>query len=377
VSEPEAVPVAGVDSLLVNLLWLRPGAVGGSEQYVVTLLEALADQGTLPTLVIAPAVRAAHRRLVERFPHQVVEVPASGLGRPRRVLAERRRFGPVRHGAVHHLGGTVAASSAVPVAVTIYDLQVLDHPEYFHPVKRRYLARALPRAVERADVVCVMSEFVADSLGRHLGVPRDRCRIVPPAVMAPDLASTVDSAPSSHRDGTPYLLYPAVTWPHKRHRFLVEVMERLGGTDVRLVLTGGEGPAHGELMGAVAGSPARDRIDHLGRVGPEELDGLYRGALALVFPSAYEGFGQPVVEAMARGCPVLAGRHAAVPGVVGDAGVLLPDDPDAWAAAIVELGGARREELVTRGRVRASAFGPSTAAAAQTDVYRELLTTRS
>jgi glycosyltransferase involved in cell wall biosynthesis len=352
------------DEVLLNLLWLRPGLVGGTERYVTELLGALAPALGV-RLVVRPEMLEHHGALVGRFAHEVRE---PRWGRPGRVWAERRRFAEAAV-AVHHLGGTVAARSASPTAVTIYDLQVFDHPEFFHPLKRRYLLRMVPNAVERADLICVMSDYVADSLGRHLGVDRERCRVVPPAISAPPVpAETSEPAVASR----PYVLFPAMTWPHKRHRFLVEVVEKL--PDVDLVLTGGEGPAHAEVMSAVSSSAASSRIRHLRRVPAETLAQLYRGALVVAFPSAYEGFGQPVLEAMAHGCPVLTSEHAALPEAAGDAALVLADDVQLWVEAIETLqsDGAHRAELIGRGITRAASFTPAAAAAAQLAVYDEL-----
>lgn len=354
------------DDVLLNLLWLRPGLVGGTERYVTSLLEAIDGETAGLRLLVGTDLLTRHRLLIERFAHEVHD---TRWGRPGRVGAERRLFRRTEAAGVHHLGGTVAAGSAVPTAVTIYDLQVFDHPDYFHPLKRRYLGWAIPRAVERADLICVMSEFVAESLGVRLGVARERCRVVPPAIAH---VPAVGSSVAAQARARPYLLFPAMTWPHKRHRFLIEVIEKL--TDLDLVFTGAEGPVHQEVMAAAAASSAAGRIHHLGRVSSQELSDLYSGARAVVFPSEYEGFGQPVLEAMAHGCPVVTSAHAALREAAGDAGIVLPDDPEAWAEAILSLESDtdRRRELVDRGIDRAATFSPASAASAQLGVYDEL-----
>ena len=351
----------------LNLLWLRPGSVGGTESYVIGLLDAIAERGVSLRLVATRSLVAAHPHLAAHHRIEEVDPPGRGrLGRAGRVWCERRRFGASAQRAIHHLGGTIAAEASVEQVLTIYDVQVLDHPEFFTPLKRRYLRRALPNAVSRANTICVMSEFVAESLGRHLGVERDRCRIVPPAVAAPS------SAVPGTDDGDPYLLYPAVTWPHKRHEFLVDVMEALGDTRTRLVMTGGPGPGDARLREAVERSSVAHRVEHRGLVSHDELRSLYARAAALVFPSVYEGFGQPLAEAMAAGCPVIAGAHGAIPEVLGDAGLLVADEPTEWAAAVEHAVGPQREALVRAGRDRARAFSPAAAAAAQLAVYAEL-----
>ena len=353
--------MTGPDRLVLDLLWLRPGRVGGTETYVVSLLDALAAAGHRLDVVVTSPLLAAHPHLAEQHSCEVGGTPG---GRTGRVVRSKRRFRAASTELVHHLGGTVASPHRT--LVTIYDVQVLEHPEWFHPVKRRYLERALPAAVDRADRVCVMSGFVARSLQEHLDVDPSKIRVVPPSVAAPD----PDDVGESGLEGR-FVLYPALTWPHKRHRHLLDVLPLLDD-DISIVCTGAPGPAHAAFLAQVDESPLGHRVMHLGRVSPARLAGLYRDATALVFPSVYEGFGQPLLEAMSAGCPVVASNRAAIPEVVAGAGLVVPDDPAAWAAAIDAAGGAEREALAAAGRARAAEFTPSASAVAQIEVYREL-----
>ena len=147
----------------------------------------------------------------------------------------------------------------------------------------------------------------------------------------------------------PFLLYPARPWPHKNHARLLEAFAALRETRprLRLVLTGG---GHERL------DPLPEGVESRGVVSAAELASLYRRAACLVFPSLYEGFGLPPVEAMACGCPVAASHAGALPEVCGDAAVLFdPTDVDAIAAAILQVD-ERREELSERGLAHAARF---------------------
>ena len=131
---------------------------------------------------------------------------------------------------------------------------------------------------------------------------------------------------------------------------------------------------HTEVLAAMKQSSAADRIVHLGMVADQQLNSLYHQALCLVYPSRYEGFGQPIIEAMARGCPVIAGQYGAIPETVGDGGVTLPLDLDAWSDAIQEmLNLEHRAELINSGFRRAMDFSSQHSSTAQIAVYRELL----
>ena len=387
----------------LNLTWLVPGVVGGSEDYVVGLLGALAadtgarspDQPTplagraRPVLFVNGSFAPAHPDLVAAF--EVVTAPVSGASKALRVAADNtwlpRALGRSRLDAVHHLGGVVPFVGARRRAerarlVCVHDLQPLDLPENFGLVKRRFEAVAIPWSVRHADVVTTLGPWVAEGVADRFGVAPDRFALVPPgatrpgatrpgaprpgaALPAPDpgeraLAdrAVLDSLGVGDR---PYFVYPAITYPHKNHAVLVAALARLADThpDAALVLCGGTAGAEEALAAAVAVSGVGERVVRPGRVSGDDLVALYRGASAMVFPSRYEGFGLPVLEAMQLGCPVIVADACALPGVVAGAGVVVPaDDPDAWAAAMADLldDPARRERLVAAGAERAAAF---------------------
>ena len=358
-----------MSDVTINLLWLRPGAVGGSEKYVTQLLKSLSQVKDRPSIevVVSPETRKAHPFLAHCF---AVDEQKVRWGRIGRILQERRLFGAnLARPLVHHAGGTIPiAKPEMKSVVTIYDIQYRDFPENFSPVKRIFLDNVIPRSLEVADLVCVPSEFCANSLNRHFAFPKERCRIVPPPFEA-HIGQGSESAESTLGK---FMLYPAVTWPHKSHKFLIELAERMA--DVRLIFTGARGPSHDEVLAAMKQSSAADRIVHLGVVADQQLDALYRQALCLVFPSRYEGFGQPIIEAMVRGCPVVASQDGAIPETVGSGGLTLPRDVDAWTNSVQQLlDPERRAGLIESGLRRAMDFSSQRSAAAQLGVYRELL----
>jgi alpha-1,3-rhamnosyl/mannosyltransferase len=143
-----------------------------------------------------------------------------------------------------------------------------------------------------------------------------------------------------------------------------------------LVLTGAPGAAEDSVAGVIEGLGLASRVHRLGRVSPARLAGLLREATGLVYPSTYEGFGLPVAEAMAAGCPVIASDRTALPEVVDGAGVLLdPHDAQAWAHAMLRLldDEGQRASLIAAGRERARSFSPEEAARRQVEAYRMAL----
>ena len=358
----------------VNLTWLTPGRVGGSEEYLTRQLLGVDPSEFDVQLCAEQAFGAAHPELVERFGFHAM--PAAG-NRATRIALEHSWL-PVRtRGAdvVHHGGGTmplVGGRAASTTVLTVHDLQYLRHPEYFSAGRRRYLAAMVPRSVRRAAVVTVPSDFVRDHLCAAFGVSPDRAVVVPhgvPEVAVPDpvlVASTIARYGVGER---PYVVYPAITHPHKGHAVLVDMLDHLDDETV-LVLIGGQGAGETALGSVIGSSRHRDRVVRPGRVPHIDRDALLAGADALVFPSEFEGFGAPVVEAMALDTPVVCSAADALVEVVGDAGVVVGEaDGAAWAAA---LGEARRTraELIDRGRRRRDHFTIEASGAAISAAYR-------
>ena len=357
-AEPPRPPSVDV---AVNLLWCVPGDVGGSEQYLVRQLLGLASHPTAfaPTLYCLQSFVDAHPELASLYPMQAAAI--DGTSRPRRVFAEHTWLR--RHTSdadiVHHGGGTAPAVGRTPIVLTIHDLQYLTHPEYLTPTKRRYLERAIPRSVRRAAVVAVPTDYVRRTVIDAYDVDADRVRVVPHGV-EPTLGADAPSAFDLRRDyelgSGPLVVYPAITHPHKNHRFLLEVMARhWTDPDLRLLLLGGRGAAEDEVAADIVRLGLERRVVRPGRVSDAHRDGLIAAADALVFPSQYEGFGAPAVEAMALGTPVICSDQPALAEVVGDAGLVLPLAIDAWADAL-GTAAARADAMQSAGRIRARAF---------------------
>jgi glycosyltransferase involved in cell wall biosynthesis len=368
--EPSRPPVR----VAVNLLWCVPGGVGGSEQYLVRQLLGLGSQPSPfePTLYCLPSFADAHPELAALYP--MVAATISGTSRPRRVLAEhtwlRRRTRDAD--VVHHGGGTAPTVGRRPIVLTIHDLQYLTHPEYLTPTKRRYLERTIPRSVDRAAVVAVPTEYVRTTVVDAFGTDPDRVVVVPHGV-EPSLGADAPSALElRHVYGLgsgPVIVYPAITHPHKNHRFLLDLMAgHWTDPELRLVMLGGRGTAEAQVQADIVRLGLERRVVRPGRVSDAHRDGLVSAADALVFPSEYEGFGAPVAEAMALGTPVICADQPALAEVVGDAGLVLPLDVDAWADAL-DVVAARSSEMSAAGRRRVGAFTTERSGAALAGAY--------
>ncbi|HEY2943210.1 MAG TPA: glycosyltransferase family 1 protein, partial [Vicinamibacteria bacterium] len=159
-----------------------------------------------------------------------------------------------------------------------------------------------------------------------------------------------------------YLFFPAHTWPHKNHRAAVEALRLLRdrhGLRMRLVCSGNPRQAQPALDAQIAAAGLEAQVRFLGYCPPADMPSLYRGAAALVFPSLFEGFGMPVLEAMASGCPVVCANRTSLPEVAGDAALLVdPEDHEALAEALrrVSTDADLRADLRARGLAHAARF---------------------
>lgn len=359
----------------VNLLWCVPGEVGGSEQYLVRQLTGLAHQpaGFVPTLYCVASFVDAHPELASLYP--MVTAPVNGRHRGRRVLTENTWLDRRTRGAevVHHGGGTTPSVGKRPIVLTIHDLQYLTHPEYLTTTKRRYLGWAIPRSVARADVVAVPTEYVRTTVIDAYGTDPDTVVVVPHGVEA-SLGSDAPSEFELRRDyglgSGRVIVFPAITHPHKNHLFLLDLMATAWtDPELRLVMLGGEGSAEADVRAAIVRLGLEQRVVRTGRVPDAHRDGLLAMADALVFPSEYEGFGAPVVEAMALGTPVICSSQPALAEVVGDAGLVLDLDADAWSGAL-DVVAEQRDRLRAAGRRRAAWFSAARSGEQLAAAYR-------
>jgi glycosyltransferase involved in cell wall biosynthesis len=271
--------------------------------------------------------------------------------------------------------------------VTIHDLVSFLFPE---TVPRKYAVymRLMTRlAVRSADRIIAVSNSTRDDLRRVLRVPDEKVVVIHEAV-APEFASPpgadgIDAV--AHRYGLrrPYCLFVGNVEPRKNLARLISAFgllraraERPGATRApQLVLVGTRGWLYNGILAAVDVQGGAPDIVFTGYVPPTDLPALYAGAACFVFPSLYEGFGLPVLEAMAAGAPVVASRVGAIPEVAGDAALLVdPRRPAELAEAIqtVLTDGALRARLVERGRGRARLFTWETVARQTLDVYESV-----
>jgi glycosyltransferase involved in cell wall biosynthesis len=329
------------------MLTLVPGIVGGSETYARELCRALAQAGELEYQAFVPSIApeagdglptavVREYRASRTLPGRIaaMSLAAAGSGRLRRALRLEELD------AIHFpLSVMLPPVDAPPAATTVLDIQHEVFPEFFSRAELAYRRRVYGWTVRRSRIVITISEHAREALIERLELEPERVRAI-------YLAVDHELFTPDGRAREPFLLYPANRWKHKNHERLFEAFTLVcrERPELRLVLTGAD---H-------TGLSLPEGVESRGRVTPAELVELYRGAAALVYPSLYEGFGIPCVEAMACGCPVACSRVASLPEVCGDAAVYFdPFSVESIAQGIRDVladppaGGTERAALYT------------------------------
>ena len=269
---------------------------------------------------------------------------------------------------------------------TLHDTAYLLFPEYHLPRNRIYLRAMMPRFLERADRVIAVSENTRRDALRLYRLDPGKIEVIPEGVDArflPEVDDTIVSA-VRRRYGLPerFILCISTIEPRKNLTTLLEAYAALrhDHPDVRLVIVGGKGWLFERFFERLRSLGLEGEVVLTGYVPDEDVPALLNAAEVFAFPSEFEGFGLPPLEAMACGVPVVCSNAASLPEVVGEAGVLLPPrDVAAWVEALGRLldDAQLREDLRARGLERASRFTWDAAARRTLDVYRSVMEERS
>lgn len=375
----------------LGLLTLFPGRVGGSESNVRGLLGQFAA-GNGPERVTVLANRhvmeayGEHERGPVSLHHVRSYRPGDAMATRALAMALARAF-PRRAARdvpagldVLHLPVTVPIPRLrVPTAVSVYDVQHHELPALFSRAERAFRTWAYDGAARSADLVITTSEYSRERLVELVGAAPERVEVV---YLGIDLQRfTPEPGPDDERllaglhPPQRFLVYPANMWPHKNHERLVAALARVADPELALLLTGQDYGGKARLLDQARRLDVADRVRHLGFLPRDAVPALFRRATAMVFPSLYEGFGAPPLEAMACGCPVASSTRASLAEMCGDAVVPLePEDPDSIAQAIESVtgDGELRARLRRDGPARAARFTWEAAARRHRQLYQRI-----
>jgi glycosyltransferase involved in cell wall biosynthesis len=373
----------------VALYTLDAGRATGTMSYVRGLLGELPGAAEVSTLEVhAPSDVLRKLPCVGEIDYRIIpgghssgrwrrarHAAALARGRLELQVGRDRRF--KQADVVHYPATLPIPATRKPHIVTLHDLQHHDLPQMFSAPQRWWRARAYDEPARNADLVITVSNHARDRIVEVLEIDSARIKVIHPGIdkLRFDGAG---AAPRRDREsaGLPehYALYPASLWPHKNHRTLIEALALVEDERLHLVLTGARYGREAELLAHADRYGVEGRVHHLGFVGDEAMPSLYRCATMLVFPSLYEGFGYPPLEAMACACPVTSSPDASLREVCGDAALFFdPDSPESIATAIDRLSsdGALRRSLVNAGLSNVARFDWKQAATAHALAYRE------
>lgn len=350
----------------------------GNEVYISNLLREYSQLGATPDVLALVAKPNAEAVLPEGMRCcRVSENPFKRLGLDIPLLLRRHRPDLL------HVQYTGPLFSRVPMVVSVHDVSYLEHPEYFTTFRAMQLKLTVKRTVRKAAKILTPSEFSKTSIIRAYKVPDDKIVVIPNAVSSLfrplPRESAVNLVEVKHQIPGPFVLTVGDLQPRKNHLGLIRAFEELLRNNPQLphnlVMVGKETWFAPQVRRAVAQSPVKDRIYLTGWVSDEDLRYFYGACDLLVFPSFYEGFGLPILEAMACGRAVACSNTTAMPEVAAAAGILF--DPGSTREMVramqdVLLDAGLRARLERKGAQRATMFSWNRTAARTLDVYYDV-----
>jgi glycosyltransferase involved in cell wall biosynthesis len=282
---------------------------------------------------------------------------------------------------VHGPVNIIPLVSRIPTVVTIHDLAFLQYPDQYPPFQRRYLKTMTSASVRRADRVIAVSEFTGRDVAQRLGISESKIVTVPNGVSSDFYprqdSDELDQFRVSNDLPDEFLLFIGTLQPRKNLIGLLRAFSLLDPSErLPLYVVGGTGWMYSPIYEEVKRLGIEDDVHFPGYAASESLPLWYSAATAFIYPSFFEGFGLPVLEAMACGTPVVTSNRTSLPEVVGEAGVLAnPDSPDDLAAAMRALlnDSDQRSKLAAAGRKQAATFTWQRTARETADVYRRVL----
>lgn len=371
--------------IAVNALQVR-AAKSGVGQYIHALLEAMLRQGSPHEFTVY-----CTRENLGNYSLPAPNLRARTWGLPQqartaRLLYEytflpgelRRRGYDLFHGASNFL----PPRKSCPYVVTVHDLSYYVHPERCPPVRRRYWYAMTSRTVAVADAIITDSENSRRDIARFFPGAEERTTVIPLAAhsrfrpVSHNRSSSAAARPELHLNDRPYLLYVGTLEPGKNVIRIIEAFDRIAAAfpDHLLVLVGDRGWLFDSIYEKARAAIHGDRIVFTGHLPDDDVVDLFNFCDAFVYPSLYEGFGLPPLEAMACGAPVVTSNTSSVPEVVGDAALTVdPSSVEQIASALRRLleSPDLRQELRGRGLERASRFSWDATARQTLEVYRQ------
>ena len=364
-------------AMVVEQMW-QP-VPGGSGTYITNLAHSLRAQGVK---VAGIAARRSHNDPgASAVGLETMPVRYANLPRPALYESWNRLHSPLAEAILPASDLVHATTWAIPptrkpLVVTVHDLAFLRNPEHFTKRGNSYFRKSLQRTIKEAQAVIVPSQATADDC-YEAGIDPERVHVIPHGVSVQEVsASQIDLFRTAYGLSRPYVLWTGTREPRKNLPGLLHAFSRIAGEfpQLDLVLVGpsgwGDDAVERQLIQAIGTS----RVHVLGHLAQDTLQQAYAGARAFVFPSYWEGFGLPVLEAMAHSVPVVTSLGTSTAEVAGECGILVePSDPDQIAAGLRRVLGREHDHFALAGYERAQAMTWKACAKAHLRVYQQVM----
>lgn len=377
----------------LNLVAFIPGTMGGCETYIRSLLHSLQQVDSDNSYLV---LCDQHYEKEIELSSRLFRIETCNYTRPslkwfmRGVLRNtlkidilRPAFNRVNADIIHHPFSFLnPLRTTIPSVLTFNDMQHEFYPELFSKYELQTRKEFYRPSAEQATRIIAISEHAKSCLVERYEINPAKIDVIyngcSPTYRVLDDPAGLEAVRLKYSLNRPFMYYPAATWPHKNHRTLLTALKLLKDRyrfDGQLVLTGVAMKRHGEILQEIRRLRLDDTVKILGYLPYEELPYLYNLARLMVFPSLFEGFGIPLVEAMACGCPVACSNAASIPEVVGDAGVIFdPVSVEDMAEKIWSLWNDEtlRQAMKIKGSARAKLFSWDTTARETVKVYEKV-----
>ncbi len=378
----------------LNLVGFIPGTMGGIETYLRNLVHSLQkiDRENSYVLLCDDHYAKEIQIFNDSFTYKSVNyTQPSFLWLVRGVLRNTTKidilrpvFNRLKLDIIHHPFTILnPMRTKIPSVLTFVDMQHEFFPQFFSPVDMKMRKEFYRPSAEQATRIIAISGYAKSSLVERYGIPPDKIDVVylgyDQSYRIYDKEDVLRAMRLKYGLNRPFLYYPGATWPHKNHKTLLAalcIMKTRYRFEGQLVLTGIVKKSYSEILKEIGRLGLEETVKVLGYLPYEDLPYLYNLARALVFPSLFEGFGIPLIEAMACGCPIACSNTTSIPEVVGDAGVFFdPSSPEDMAEKIWQLWNDddKLREMRARGLERAKLFSWDDTARKTIETYTRTL----
>jgi glycosyltransferase involved in cell wall biosynthesis len=367
--------------IALNLLYLLPGVVGGTETYARSLIKALARQGDDNEYSIFLNRESAELDVTPAENFTRVVCPINATNRAARYSWEQgamplqlRRSRP---DLVHSLGYVIPRAARGPQVVTVHDVNYLGHKGWRTGVGRTAFRFFAERTVKRADRIIAVSRFSRDEIVKHMGVAADKVTVVHSAGRDASPARKNETASSDvvRSIPRPYVMAFSALSAHKNIPRLIAAFAKISSVVQHDLVLVGHMPVKSAVRAEIEAAGGTDRVHFTGYIPEADVAALLQNASLFAFPSLYEGFGLPLLDAQNAGVPVVCSSAGALPEIAGDSAILFdPHSEDAIANALKRglLDTDLRQSLIEKGHENARSFSWDRTARETLDVYYDV-----